>query len=264
MQEMKDKIESLQQELQEVESSYKFQVDRIDSRLGKIKDSLLETLSLLQPPPRKTLRKRITGYFVPTWDWTRQNGVNIFLFLAFVFLLYSFYYSLSQLEGWHKFPDKKSPVVLTMTQQEYDLLRSAERLVNKDVGKYQNIGDALSAFYAESPISVRDSVIERLGSVGSLEDLPIAMENILGRVVVTGSPPRTGGSVEGSFENVSPSIIENSSATDEDEPDTPNIFEESEKEDPPDVSEEKTENNLAGNPATKKTEYQRQRIFRRR
>ena len=289
MQEMKDKIESLQQELQEVESSYKFQVDRIDSQLGKIKDSLLETLSLLQPPPRKTLQKRFAEYFSFPTEWLRTNGKTILFYFVIIPILFCGMYLFLQKDFRQPIPDKTSPpALLTMTQTEYNLLRSAEGLVNKDIDKFNSIGDAISAFYAESPMSVRDAVIDRLGSVGSLEDLPKELENILGRVVVKKesevrsqeseeesnsdiltphssllTPPLSGGSVEG-FLRVSPSIIENSSAANEDEPDQPGLVEKSENGEPPTVSPEKTEKDLAGTPATEKTEYRRQRTFRRR
>ena len=256
MNEWKDKIESLQQELQEVESSYQFQVDRIDSQLGKIKGSLLETLALLTPSPRKTLRQWLAEYFSFPTEWL---GKNLWTFISLMLILQAIIFAIlvfSQKEHWATpTPDKTAPAVLTMTQPEYDLLRSAENLVNKDVGKFVSIGNALSAFYAESPMSVRDSVLERLGNVKSLDDLPSAMENVLGRVVITG------GSVEGSL---SPSIIDISLATDEDEPDTPGLLEESVEKEPPTALPEKKENNVSETPATEKTEYQRQRILRRR
>jgi len=78
-----------------------------------------------------------------------------------------------------------------MTQTEHDLLRSSGKLVNRDIDKYESVGDALSAFYAESPISVRDAVIERLGNVETPRQLLGALEDVLGRVVIIDSVPRS-------------------------------------------------------------------------
>ena len=89
-------------------------------------------------------------------------------------------------------PDRNNTAtILTMTQTEYELLRSAEKLVNNDIGKFATVGDALSAFYAESPVSVRDAVIDRLGKVKSLDDFPKALDDVLGRVSVSGGVPHS-------------------------------------------------------------------------
>jgi len=88
-------------------------------------------------------------------------------------------------------PEPPMPIpLLTMTHTELDLLRSAGKLVNRDIDKYESVGDALSAFYAESPMSVRDAVIEKLGGVRSLDDFPKELEDVLGRIVVIEDSPR--------------------------------------------------------------------------
>jgi len=61
--------------------------------------------------------------------------------------------------------------------------------VVNDIGSFDSVDTALTALYAEMPFSVRDAVIERLGGVRNLADLPGALDDVLARVVITGGIP---------------------------------------------------------------------------
>jgi hypothetical protein len=76
--------------------------------------------------------------------------------------------------------------ILAMSQKEHDMFRTAVSLVLNDINEYSNIGTALTALYSELPDTIRDQVIERLGTVKSVDDLPDAIEAMLGRVIITG------------------------------------------------------------------------------
>ena len=113
---------------------------------------------------------------------------TVFLLVIVPALLYGMYVLVQQdFRQW--MPDRLTPdrnaslVVLTMTQEEYELCRSAARLVVNDIGSFDSVDTALTALYAEMPSSVRDAVIDRLGGVRNLADLPGALENVLGQVV---------------------------------------------------------------------------------
>ena len=99
-------------------------------------------------------------------------------------------YVLSQQDFRHTTPDRNTEVVLTMDQAAYELCRSAARLVMRDIGSFDSVGTALTALYAEMPSSVRDAVIERLGTVSSVADMSGALENVLGQVVRSNCPGR--------------------------------------------------------------------------
>jgi len=186
--ELQEKIEGLTQKRKDVEHIYRSEVAKIDMQLKTIKESLLETLSLLGSPSQLGLRKRLTVFFKPAVDCFKKDGWKaLFYFACASALLYVMYY-LVQHDFLNTNPDRNTAVVLTMTQAEYDLVRSAGRLVVRDLENFDSVGAALSAFYAVAPASVRDAVIARLGSAASLSDLPGAMDDVLGRVVVTGEP----------------------------------------------------------------------------
>ena len=193
------------------------------------------------PPPHITFRQRFAGYFSSSVGWVKKNTLTFVQWILVFLLIYLVAIASFLVVERYSNSDKNTATILTMTQTDYELFRSAARLVNNDVGKFATVGEALSAFYAESPVSVRDAVLEQLGNVRSLDDFPGALENVLGRVVVTGAP------VEG-FSRVSPSII-TPETTDGNEPGSPDVL--------PTVEKKET-------PPTAKTTVGQQRIFRRR
>jgi len=193
---LKESIESLTRMRKELETVYLSESAVIDVRLEEIKNSLLETLSLLEPPPRITLRKRMADCFTSMRKWVnlKNTGNTLYWLILFIAVVIAFVCGQSVNEQKHQKqeqheerqvnPTPEPPALLTMTQTEHDLLRSAARLVNRDIDQYESVGEALSAFYAESPMSIRDAVIEKLGGIRSLEDFPKALEDVLGRIVV--------------------------------------------------------------------------------
>ena len=189
--ELKETIEELTRRREGAEKIYKSEIEYIDLQLNAISASLTETLSLLgiaAPKKRIGLLGRFLEYLSQAVRLVRQNGKTVLFYLVIVPVLLYGLYCISKQDFPN--PDKNTPeVLLTMTQTERDLLRSAAKLVNRDIDGYDSVGEAISALYAESPVSVRDAVIERLGGVRSLEDFPKALEDVLDRVVVIDGVP---------------------------------------------------------------------------
>ena len=174
-------IQDLNAQRQAWEELFASEIAAIDAQLELLKNALIEGLAMFEDAPT-----------VPqsgVRQWLGQNGRTLLFYLVIVpALLYGMYVLMQQdFRQW--MPDRLTPdrnaslVVLTMTQEEYELTRSAARLVVSDIGSFDSVGTALTALYAEMPFSVRDAVIERLGGVRNLADLPGALENVLGQVV---------------------------------------------------------------------------------
>lgn len=73
--------------------------------------------------------------------------------------------------------------VISMTQEEYNLVKDAINQVLKDIGKYGSLNEAIGALYAEMPISVRDNVIANINAK-ELSDLSQAIQEMLNRIKI--------------------------------------------------------------------------------
>ena len=155
-QELKKEIEALVRMRLELDIAHKSESEKIDAQLETIKMSMQEISSLLEVDitPRITLQQRLAGCFSPVVGWVKRNSTTLFWFILYLVAIPVFFcvgYFLPQLGSLQPNPDRDTPpALLTMTHTEHDLLRSAGKLVNRDIDKYESVGDALSAFYAES------------------------------------------------------------------------------------------------------------------
>ena len=190
---------------------------RVNDAISKKKQSLQARLCLLDdavsPLPRVGLRQRMARYFN---EWVKKNGLAFVKWILVLIITYLVVLASFLVVARYSNLETSTTATLKMEQTDYELCRSATRLVVKDIDQFESVGEALSALYAEMPTAVRDTVIDRIGKVSSLDVLPEKLESVLGAVIVTDGIPRTFSDepVEGLN---SPSII-TPTAADGDEP----------------------------------------------
>jgi hypothetical protein len=65
-------------------------------------------------------------------------------------------------------------------------LQSAVSNVQNDIGEYNSVGSALTALYAGLPDTIREKVIDSIGNVKTVTDLPDAMQSLQEQIIVSG------------------------------------------------------------------------------
>jgi len=122
-------------------------------------------------------------------DFNSVYGFVIKVILAAV-LLYAMYQCAPTVASYFKdFGGNVVQSSLIMNQTEYSLLQSATELIADDMESYESIGTALSALYAELPTTIRDKVIDKLGTVKDTSALTTAMTDLVSRIVVSDTTP---------------------------------------------------------------------------
>jgi hypothetical protein len=87
---------------------------------------------------------------------------------------------------WNSFSGSIIPSKITMTAAQKHLTETAFDLVKSDIadGKIKTVKLAISAISSELPASVREKVLEKIGSI-TLEDLPAKLDSILKKITIT-------------------------------------------------------------------------------
>ena len=80
---------------------------------------------------------------------------------------------------------EQSAIVITMDEQDYNLVRTAVNHVVRDIDSYDSLDTAFNALYAEMPVSVRDQMIGTVKKkIDNLDDMPNELQSILNTIII--------------------------------------------------------------------------------
>ena len=153
-------------------------------------DEIIALLRAMQNKPSASFAPRIKDTIGVVYRFFTTMGLYKLVMVAVI--VYVAYHFVPTIAARFHETVNTTQKTLAMNQAEYNLFQSAVSLVLNDIGEYNTIGSALTALYAELPGTIRDNVIDQLGTVESVSDLPDAMQTLLGRVVITsGNVPQS-------------------------------------------------------------------------